>query len=38
MINKYTLSRIQNIRFVNDHLDVFIRNSLALSRYADEDP
>ena len=38
MINKYTLSRMQNIRFVTDHLDVFIRNSLALSRYTDEDP
>ena len=38
MINKYTLSRIQNIRFVKDHLDVFIRNSLALSRYTNEDP
>ena len=38
MINKYTLSRTQNIRYIKDHLDVFIRNSLALSRYADEDP
>ena len=38
MINKFTLSRAQNIRFVRDHLDVFISNSLALSRYADDDP
>ena len=38
MINKYTLSRAQNIRYIRDHLDVFIRNSLALSRYSDDDP
>ncbi len=38
MINKYTLSRTQNIRYIRDHLDAFVRNSLALSRYSDEDP
>ena len=38
MINKYTLSRAQNIRFIRDHLDVFIRNSIILSRYSDDDP
>lgn len=38
MINKYTLSRAQNIRYIRDHLDAFVKNSLVLSRYSDEDP
>ena len=38
MINKYTLSRFQNVRYVRDHLDSLIRNALYLSRYGEEDP
>ena len=38
MINKYVLSRSQNVRFVQEHLDEFIENNLALSRYVDDDP
>ncbi len=38
MINKYTLSRNQETNFVRQHFDEFIANSLALSRYADDDP
>ncbi|MBQ6335496.1 MAG: hypothetical protein IJI46_10540 [Erysipelotrichaceae bacterium] len=38
MINKYTLSRAQEIRFVRQHLDEFIANNISLSRYSDDDP
>ena len=38
MINKFTLSRFQEIRFVRENLDEFIVNNLVLSRYADDDP
>ncbi len=38
MINKYTLSRGQEIKFVRQHLDEFISNNVSLSRYSDDDP
>ncbi|MCR4856264.1 MAG: hypothetical protein K5908_08850 [Erysipelotrichaceae bacterium] len=38
MINKYTLSRSQEISFVKQHLDEFIANNIFLSRYSDDDP
>lgn len=38
MINKYTLSRSQNVKFVKDNLNDFLNNALVLSRYADDDP
>ena len=38
MINKYTLSRVQEIRFVKQNLDEFIANNIILSRYSDDDP
>lgn len=38
MINKYTLSRVQEIAFVRKHLDEFIANNVSLSRYHDDDP
>ena len=38
MINKFTLSRVQEIRFVKEHLDEFIANNISLSRYEDDDP
>ena len=37
MINKYTLSRAQEISFVTRHLEEFIANNLTLSRYSDDD-
>ena len=38
MINKYTLSRPQEIAFVRQYLDEFIYNNISLSRYEDDDP
>ncbi len=38
MINKFTLSRTQNVRYVKEHLETLIQNNLALSRYAPDDP
>jgi len=38
MNNKYVLSRIQNVRFVQQNLESYIENSLELSRYEAEDP
>ena len=38
MINKYTLSRAQELNFVKAHLDEFIENNLILSRYEADDP
>ena len=38
MINKFTLSRAQELRFVRQHLDEFIANNIVLSRYTDDDP
>ena len=38
MINKYTLSRAQEIAFVRQYLDEFIYNNISLSRYEDDDP
>ncbi len=38
MINKYTLSRAQEVKFVRQNLDEFIANNLSLSRYSDDDP
>ena len=38
MINKYTLSRFQNVRYVREHLDRLIENALFLSRYEEENP
>ena len=38
MINKFTLSRIQEIRFVKSKLDEFIENNIILSRYEENDP
>ncbi|MBO4359161.1 MAG: hypothetical protein J5796_05100 [Erysipelotrichaceae bacterium] len=38
MINKYTLSRNQNVKYIRDNLDTFVENNLILSRYADDDP
>ena len=38
MINKYTLSRNQNVSYVRKHLDTLIKNNLALSRYELDDP
>lgn len=38
MINKYTLSRAQNVRYVMDNLDDLVRNNLVLSRYSEDDP
>ena len=38
MINKYTLSRTQNVRYVRENLETLIENSLALSRYVQDDP
>ena len=38
MINKFTLSRAQNVRYVKEHLETLIQNNLALSRYELDDP
>ena len=38
MINKYTLSRNQNVNYVKANLEELIRNNLALSRYEEDDP
>ena len=38
MINKFTLSRAQNVKYVKEQLETLISNNLALSRYADDDP
>ncbi len=38
MNNKYVLSRGQNVRYVKEHLDEFIANNMALSRYEKDDP
>lgn len=38
MINKYVLSRSQNLNYVRNNLDEFINNNLILSRYDDSDP
>ncbi len=38
MINKFTLSRVQEISFVRKNLDEFIANNVSLSRYTDDDP
>ena len=38
MINKYTLSPSQELKFVKDNLETFIENNLYLSRYEDDDP
>ncbi len=38
MINKFTLSRAQNVRYVKEHLETLIQNNLALSRYEPDDP
>lgn len=38
MINKYTLSRSQNVRYVKDNLEDLIENNLILSRYENDDP
>ena len=38
MINKYTLSRVQNVSYVRNNLESLIENNLALSRYAEGDP
>ena len=38
MINKFTLSRAQNVRYVKENLETLIQNNLALSRYEDDDP
>ena len=37
MINKFVLSRSQNLAYVKNNLDDFINNNLILSRYDDED-
>ncbi|MBR4462704.1 MAG: hypothetical protein IKS51_09010 [Erysipelotrichaceae bacterium] len=38
MINKFTLSRDRNVKFVRDNLEQFIENNLILSRYEEGDP
>jgi hypothetical protein len=38
MINKFTLSRAQNVKFVRENLEQFIENNLILSRYEQDDP
>ncbi len=38
MINKFTLSRAQNVRYVKEHLETLIQNNLALSRYEPDEP
>lgn len=38
MINKYTLSRIQNVKYVKDNLADLVENNLYLSRYEENDP
>lgn len=38
MINKFTLSRNLNVRFVKENLSTLIDNNLHLSRYEDDDP
>lgn len=38
MINKFTLSRGQNVKFVRENLEQFIENNLILSRYEADDP
>lgn len=38
MINKYVLSRNQNLNYVKSNLDDFIEHNLVLSRYSDDDP
>ncbi len=38
MINKFTLSRVQNVKYVKENLDQFIENNLILSRYEQDDP
>ena len=38
MINKYVLTRSQNVRFIRDNMDDFLSDSLSLSRYSEDDP
>ena len=38
MRNKYVITRRENVRYVQEHLDNFISNALFLSRYTDDDP
>ncbi|MBR5340983.1 MAG: hypothetical protein IK151_03550 [Erysipelotrichaceae bacterium] len=38
MINKYTLSRAQELKYVRENLDTLVSNSVALSRYSEDDP
>ena len=38
MINKYTLSRAKNVKFITDNLKEYIENNLLLSRYEENDP
>lgn len=38
MINKYTLSRAKNVKFIEDNLEQYIENNLLLSRYEENDP
>ena len=38
MINKFVLTRSQNVNFVKDNMEDFINNNLVLSRYQDDDP
>ena len=38
MKNKYVMTRRDNIRYVQDHLDNFVSNALHLSRYSEDDP
>ncbi len=38
MINKFTLSRAQNVRYVKEQLETLIQNNLAMSRYDQDDP
>ena len=38
MINKYTLSRFQNVNYVKNNLEDLIENNLVLSRYGENDP
>ncbi len=38
MINKYLVSRSQNVKYVVDNLDEFLSNCLDLSRYSEDDP
>ena len=38
MINKFALSRAQNVKYVRENLEQFIENNLILSRYEQDDP